>query len=168
MFEMMVNIRPNLYPSWPEPGLGQVSVDEHQRLTREVLVIDQRQQGNCGFSNKGLHPLLFEVKHRDLKLLRPQVPVQVWVHGDRVGLDIVELRVAAVMDSGRGMVREAVELVNHVWTRQLGVGGAKVRAAPNGDEELVPAVSHWRQQLSHKQKKKWRTVLVYGGSKVTN
>lgn len=106
--------------------------------TRDHLVLGQGQQRYSGLPQVQVPLLLVEVKHVELKHLGPQVPVQSQVHRDRVGLEVVELGVTALVYGGGGIVGEGEELVEDERTRLLQGSGLKVRAALDGDEELVP------------------------------
>lgn len=67
-------------------------------LTVDLLVLGQRQQRHSGLPHVFVHLLLFVVEHVELKDVRLQVPVQIPVHGDGVGLEFFEAWVAAVVD----------------------------------------------------------------------
>lgn len=52
------------------------------KLTRDHLVLSQRQQWYSGLPQVRVALLLFVVKHIELKHCRPQVPIQSQVHRD--------------------------------------------------------------------------------------
>lgn len=60
---------------------------------------------------------------------------------DGVGLEVVELGVAAGVDGGGGIVGEVEELVNHIRAGLLGAAGLQVCAALHADAEFIPAAA---------------------------
>lgn len=94
-------------------------LERSETLTGDLLVLGQWQQSHSGLPHVLVHLLLFAVEHIELKDLRPQVLVQAHIHGDAVGLEVVEVGVAAVVDGRGRVVGEVRELVDHVGARQL-------------------------------------------------
>lgn len=146
-----------------------------QTLTRDPLVPGQRQQRHPGPPQVGVHTLLLMIEHVEEQGLRLQVPVQLRVHGDGVGPQVLEFGGGTAKGGGSRVVPKVIKLIDHKGARRghRGAGPPQVSAAMDCEEELVPARQELqgrnqrcmrRQQEEEEEKKPEVYVLGRGGT----